>query len=193
MSKLRFLYSAALVTVVLATGCQRTDQGPVELPLSSPTAAASATRAPVQLAPGQIKAGVGIEGVSLGQSRTEVVKALGEPEAMDTNEFVPGQAYGLYYGKGIELVYSNDLLESIVLHAPPEKDWPVAYSGATEQGFGVGTPAADIIEALGEPEPGTPRALRYPKLGIWFRLDADHTSTDPAPKVESVQIMKPEK
>jgi hypothetical protein len=194
MSKLRFLTLAGLATTLLTMGCQQanTNAGGAPSPVSSPAAVATPGQAAPHLIPGQIKPGVGIPGVSLGQSRAEIVKSLGEPEAMDSNEFVPGQAYGLYYSKGIELVFSNDVLESIVLHAPPEKDWPVAYGGATDQGFGVGTPATDILEALGAPEPGTPRALRYPKLGIWFRLDADHTSADPVPRVESVQIMKPE-
>jgi hypothetical protein len=146
----------------------------------------------VQLTPGKIKAGVGIEGVSLGQPKDEVFKSLGQPEEIDSNEYAPGQTYALYYSKGIELSFTDDKLEMIVLHAPPEAKWTTAYTGGTEQGFGVGTAAEDITKALGEPEAGTPRALRYPKLGIWFRLDADRDATDKTPRAESVQVMKPE-
>ena len=80
----------------------------------------------------------------------------------------------------------------ITLHAPPEAKWTAAYTGATEQGFGVGSSADEIVKALGEPQPGMARALRYPKLGIWFRLDADRDDKGKTPRVESVQVMKPE-
>lgn len=186
------LPTGLLALTLLANGCQEKGASTGGQPVVTPTAQASVASPVVELTPGQIQAGVGIEGVSLGQSKEQVIKTLGPPEGEDSNEYAPGQSYALYYSKGIELIYANDKLEVIILHAPPETNWTTAYTGATEQGFGVGTPAEDIVKALGEPEPGTPRALRYPKLGIWFRLDAERTATDRTPRAESVQVMKPE-
>jgi hypothetical protein len=192
MNMFRSLPMVLLSLSLLACGCQKASEGS-DPAVATPAAVISASPVPQpELTPGKIKAGVGIEGVSLGQTKEQVTKTLGTPDEVDSNEYAPGQAYALYYSKGIELIYSNDKLEVIILHAPPEKNWTAAYTGATEQGFGVGSPAADIIKALGEPEPGTPRALRYPKLGIWFRLDADRTASDKTPRAESVQVMKPE-
>lgn len=191
MKNLTLLALALLSLSLLACG-PRGETSTGAAATGTPVAAASAAASQPQLTPGQIKAGVGIEGVSLGQPKAAVVKVLGEPEEVDANEFAPGQTYALYYSKGIELSYSNDKLEMITLHAPPEAKWTTAYTGATEQGFGVGTPAEDIVKALGEPQAGMARALRYPKLGIWFRLDADRGDAGKSPRVESVQVMKPE-
>jgi hypothetical protein len=144
----------------------------------------------IALSSGKVRAGKGVDEISLGESKDQVVKALGKPEEVDANEFAPGQTYALYYSKGIELSYSNDKLEVITLHSPDDK-WK-AYTGATEQGLGVGSPAADITKALGEPAGSDARALRYPKLGLWFRLDKDLEATGGNARAESLQVMKPE-
>lgn len=192
MKNLSLLALALLSTSLLACG-PKGETGTGVVASSTPAPAATSAPGPApKLNAGQIKAGVGIKEVSLGQPKAEVVKVLGEPEEIDANEFAPGQTYALYYSKGIELSYSNDKLDMITLHAPPEPKWTAPYSGATEQGFGVGSPAEDIVKALGEPEAGMARALRYPKLGIWFRLDGERGEAGKSPKVESVQIMKPE-
>lgn len=136
--------------------------------------------------------GVGFEQVALGQSKDEVVQLLGEPEETDSNEFAPGQTYACYYSKGIELTFSDDKLAVITLQSPNADAKYQTYTGATEQGLGVGTTAQQIVSALGEPSDVDARALRYPKLGVWFRLDAERTDASKTPRAQSVQLMKPE-
>ena len=149
----------------------------------------STTTAPSSLTAGEILAGQGIKDVSLGQSKTEVEKVLGAPEEVDSNEYAPGQTYALYYSKGIELSYSQDKLNVVTLHGNDDK-WK-AYTGGTKEGLGVGSSARQISEALGEPDQGeAPRAMRYRKQGLWFRLDAERDSD--SAKAESLQVMKPE-
>ena len=194
MNMSRFpLIWGVLLTVALFTGCQnKAPYETVETAPETPTAAqtGAATVAAIPLTPGKVKAGAGVDDIRIGQSKDEVFKSLGQPEEVDSNEFAPGQTYALFYSKGIELIFNNDKVEVITLHAEDAK-WK-AYTGATDQGLGVGSSGEDIIKALGEPAPDMPRALRYPKLGLWFRLDADRDSKEQTPRAESVQVLKPE-
>lgn len=155
----------------------------------SPASALAAPASPLALAAGEVRAGEGLKEVTLEQTKAEVEKALGTPEEVDSNEYAPGQSYALYYSKGIELSYSQDKLAVITLHGADDK-WQ-AYTGATKEGLGVGSSAQQIAQALGEPDSGDgPRAMRYRKLGLWFRLDADRGSD--SAKAESLQVMRPE-
>ena len=180
------------VGALFLTSCQPAPTAPSSGTSASPgvQATAEATSAPVTLAPGEITAGVGIKEIHLDQTKPEIEKAIGAPEEVDSNEYAPGQTYALYYTKGIELSYSEEKLSFITLHGSEGK-WK-AYAGGTKEGLGVGSSAKQISEALGEPDDqgeGS-RAMRYRKLGLWFRLDADRSSD--SAKAESLQVMKPE-
>lgn len=194
MTVLRNSVSASVLLLTLAwTGCTQPppSPGPTETPaavVSTPVPSAPE----VALTPGKVRPGIGFEEITLGQTREEVTKILGEPEQVDANEFAPGQTYACYYSRGIELTFSNDRLAVITLQSPSADSRYQTYTGATEQGLGVGTAATRIVEVLGEPAPDSPRALRYPKLGVWFRLDAEREATDRTSKAQSVQLMKPE-
>ena len=144
----------------------------------------------VELTPGVIEPGKGISKVRLGQSQKEVEAVLGAPNELDTNEYSPGQVYALYYQRGIELVYADSKLEAITLHSA-EKKWS-AFTGGTADGLGVGSTAAEILEKMGEPEEDSPKALRYQKLGLWFRLDSDKSATDRTARAHTVTISAPE-
>lgn len=181
--------TALLCLSLLATGCKTSTSPSPEGSSVTPSAGSPTPVTQVDLTPGKVKAGIGVEGISLGESKAQVNKTLGAPEETDSNEFAPGQDYALYYKKGIELSFTKDKLEVITLHSPDSK-W-AAYTGATEKGLGVGSAADEIVKALGEPAPDAPRALRYPKLGLWFRLNAERGSSSGA-RAESLQIMKPE-
>ncbi len=178
-----------VVGALFLTSCQ-----PASVPTpgtsSTPVVQASATTSPVALTSGEITAGVGIKEIQLDQTKPEIEKALGAPEEVDSNEYAPGQTYALYYSKGIELSYSEEKLSFITLHGTDGK-WK-AYAGGTKEGLGVGSSAKQIAEALGEPDDqgeGS-RAMRYRKLGLWFRLDAERSSD--SAKAESLQVMKQE-
>lgn len=177
------------VGALFLTSCQ-----PASVPTSgtssTPSVQVTATAAPVALTSGEITAGVGIKEIQLDQTKPEIEKAMGAPEEVDSNEYAPGQTYALYYSKGIELSYSEEKLSFITLHGTDGK-WK-AYPGGTKEGLGVGSSAKQIAEALGEPDDqgeGS-RAMRYRKLGLWFRLDAERSSD--SAKAESLQVMKPE-
>lgn len=188
---------AVATTLLLATltlsGCQeqgKTADEPVSNTSSPTSSVASAPTA--ELTPGKVKAGQGVESISLGLSKAQVTKILGAPEEVDANEFSPGQTYACYYAKGIELSFANDKLSVITLQSPSSDPKYQTYAGATEQGLGIGSTADQIIESLGEPAPDTPRALRYPQLGLWFRLDNDRGAPGKTARAQSVQVMKPE-
>lgn len=184
------LLAIAALLVGALNGCGKAPPVAGPTPTGSPVASSPLPVVEVDLTPGKIKEGVGLEGVSLGDSKAQVEKVFGKPEAEDANEFAPGQTYALYYSKGVELSFSKDILEVITLHSTNDK-WST-YTGGTSKGLGVGSLASRIVKELGEPQGATtPRALRYPKLGLWFRLDADRgPGTDP--RAESLQVMRPE-
>ncbi len=179
------------VTGMLLSSCQPGSAPTGNDASPTPNEQVATTATPLSsLIAGEILAGQGIKDVGLDQNKTEVEKVLGAPEEVDSNEYAPGQTYALYYSKGIELSYSQDKLNVITLHGNNDK-WK-AYTGGTKEGLGVGSSAQQISEVLGEPDLGetSPRAMRYRKQGLWFRLDADRGSD--SAKAESLQVMKPE-
>lgn len=182
---------AILTAFSLCQGCNKHDLPAASVSETPPTSTPTSALVPtVELTPGKIKPGVGIENIELGQEKKDVEKILGKPEAEDSNEFAPGQTYVLYYSKGIELSYNKDKLEVITLHSTDDS-WSY-YSGGTDNGLGVGSPSSQIVKALGEPTgQSTSRALRYSKLGLWFRLASDRSSSTDPP-AETLQIIKPE-
>ncbi len=179
------LLGLLLLVAITTQGCQKATQPEPEAAYPTPTPAAQ-----VVLEPGKVSPGVGLDTIKLGQSQKDVIALLGEPEERDNNEFAPGQLYVLYYSQGIELTFADDKLEVITLHSQTAK-WK-AYAGATSEGVGVGSSQDDIVKALGEPAADDTRALRYPKLGLWFRLDGDRGTTDRTVRAETLQVMKPE-
>lgn len=179
------LFGVLLALAVATQGCQKATPPEPQEAYPTPTPAVQ-----VDLEAGKVLPGVGLDTIKLGQSQKEVTTALGEPEELDNNEFAPGQVYVLYYSQGIELTFADDKLEVITLHSPTAK-WK-AYTGATSEGVGVSSSQEDIVKALGEPAADDSRALRYPKLGLWFRLDGDRGTTDRAVRAETLQVMKSE-
>lgn len=178
------LLVALVSCAILLTGCQKAES-------PSPSAVASAAPAPqVELQAGLVAAGEGLKEVKVGQDRAEVEKSLGEPSAVDSNEFVKGQTYALYHAKGIELAYQDDKVQAITLHTK-DKDW-AAYTGAVKEGVGPGSTAEQIVAALGEPDEKTAQALRYPKLGLWFRLNKDQKSKSGPAWAETLSVQAPE-
>ena len=150
--------------------------GPKSTPTAAPTKAVSQKVGDV--APGQ-----GVGEIQLGQTSAEVEEALGPPQERDANEFSPGMTYALYYRKGLELTYKDDKLVAIVLHR--EKEQWSAYPGATEDGLWVGSTPEEVKELLGPPPEDNKRALRYPKHGLWFRLDDTG-------QVDTLSVLEPE-
>lgn len=110
--------------------------------------------------------------MAIGQARADVEKVLGNPSEVSPNDYVAGQVFSLYKERGMELVYQDDKLAALHLHAP-QKDWPAGFSGAIEEGVGPGSTAMEILEKLGEPDEKKPQALLYTKKGLVFRLDKD--------------------
>lgn len=192
ISTRRTLAAALLSAVVGLSGCQQTPAPVTGDTTPSPVSSTPSPIPVVDLVPGKIKVGIGFEDVALGQTKEEVFKALGEPEETDANEFAPGQTYACYYSKGVELTFADDKLAVITLQSPNADAKYQTYTGATEEGLGVGTSAEEIVKSLGEPADVDARALRYPKLGVWFRLDTERGDTEKAPRAQSVQVMKPE-
>ncbi len=181
---------ALLLASVTLVGCKTSTDSPTPVATSTASTSSSASPVPeVELTPGRIEAGIGFDQIKIGSSKDEVFKALGQPQETDANEYVPGQTYACYYDKGIELSFAEDKLAVITLQSPNADPKYKTFTGATTAGLGVGSPAEEIVKALGEPAPDSPRALRYPKLGVWFRLDADRGE---GAKAQSVQLMKPE-
>ncbi len=171
---MRLTHILLLALGLLLAGC------PQQPATTTPTPAATPS---VQPKSGDILPGEGVGELRLGQTKEEVEKLLGEPQERDANEFAPGTTYGLYYRKGLELTYQDEKLAAIVLHRE-EKQWS-AYPGATSDGLWVGSDPAEVTKVLGPPPEDNSRALRYPKQGLWFRLDD-------AGKVESLSILGPE-
>lgn len=189
----RALATALLTAVLPLSGCRTTSDGPTPVATAPGPAAATASPVPqVELTPGRIQAGEGFDQVKLGQTKEQIFQTLGQPQETDANEYVPGQTYACYYDKGIELSFAEDKLAVITLQSPSADPKYQTFAGATAEGLGVGSPAEEIVKALGEPAPDSPRALRYPKLGVWFRLDADRGESGATPRAQSVQLMKPE-
>lgn len=189
----RLVAGALFLSLLPLAGCRNSADTPAPVATSPAASAASASPVPqVELTPGRIETGIGFDGIKLGESKEQVFKVLGQPQETDANEYVPGQTYALYYDKGIELSFAEDKLAVITLQSPNADPKYKTFMGATTAGLGVGTSAEEIIKALGEPAPDSPRALRYPNLGVWFRLDADRGDTSTTPRAQSVQIMKPE-
>lgn len=171
---------------LLVLGCQSGKQTPTTTPTK-----AQAELTPVTLASGKIEPGVGIEEVKLGQTRADVEKALGAPDAHDVNEFAKGQTYLLYHKKGIELTLQDDTVEMITLH-PTVKEWS-PYSGGTAEGMGVTSTAKEISDALGPPDEDAPRVLRYLTKGIVFRFDRNREGDGSNARAESVSVISPQK
>lgn len=175
----KVIYTALAVT--LTVGCQNPAQ---------PSTAETARVESVQLTPGGLQAGLGIKEIKLGQKKSEVEKELGQPGATDSNEFVKGQTYLLYHDKGIELTLQDDVVEMITVHAK-HKEWS-AYAGGLTEGVGPGSTAQEVVKALGPAEEDSPRALKYPAKGLWFRFDANREGDGSNTRVESVSVIAPE-
>ena len=138
---------------------------------------------PAPVGPVRIEAGVGVEQAKLGQTKQEIEANLGEPDERDSNEFAPGNTYAIYYQKGLELIYTDDKLETVALHPAGEK-W-TAYDGSTPEGLSVHSTPEQVQAKLGEPAEKSPRGLNYQSKGIWFRFDDKGA-------VESVLITAPQ-
>lgn len=153
-------------------------------PATSPTAVAVQDEAAPEAGKGELKPGIGVAKVALGQSKDEVEKVLGEPQDRDINEFSKGQSFSLYYEKGMELSFNDDKLAMITLHRAGEQ-WKDGYRGSTDEGIWVGSSPASVEAALGSPSKKLDRALQYDDLGLWFRLDGDG-------RVESISVIPPQ-
>jgi hypothetical protein len=121
-----------------------------------------------------IKPGVAIGPVHSGMTMQQVIAELGPPE--QTNKSDSALKYtslGLYVGPG-----KNELVQ--VLGAFPP------FPGRTQEGIGIGSSRADIIQTYGEPtvatnlNPGL-EVLGFKSLGINFELRDD--------KVESIGMI----
>ncbi len=173
---MRKLFVLVSLTVFLLAGCQQTAESGSS-GAATPKAAESAPAPQVQLTPGLVQPGVGAGGVKLGQSRAEVEKVLGTPSEVSPNEYVAGQVFCLHQDKGVELVYQDDELAAMHLHAKQE-NWPNGFNGAVEEGVGPGSSAGEILERLGQPDESKPQALLYSKKGLIFRLNRASDSTE---------------
>lgn len=112
--------------------------------------------------------GKGIPEAQLGMSRKTVEAKLGAPQDLERNEFRPSDVYACYYAKGIELVYTNDVLSMITLHQA-DKQWK-AYAGATKEGVSVMTNPAAVPKMLGAPNAAREGVMTYSKLGLIIQV-----------------------
>lgn len=108
--------------------------------------------------------GKGIPEAQLGMSRKAVEAKLGAPQDLERNEFRPSDVYACYYARGIEIVYTNDMVSMIALHQA-DKQWK-AYAGATKEGLSVMTNPAAVPKMLGAPNNAREGVLTYNKLGL---------------------------
>ncbi len=174
-----------ILTLGLLVGCQA---GPQESrQASDPTPPTKEILKAEERTPGELLVGVGLKNLHLGATRGEVLEKFGPPSETDENEFVPGQSFFLYHSLGLELTFSGETLEVITLHGN-DSPWK-AYTGATDEGLGIGSSAEDILTLLGPPTETVPQALRYPEVGILFRLDGDYRDDPGSATVESISIL----
>lgn len=126
------------------------------------------------LAASLIVPGKGIPEATLGMTRKQVEAKLGAPQDVDRNEF-NGDFYALYYSRGIELVYKNDVLMMIALHGP-DKQWK-PYAGATKEGVSVMTNPAAIPKMLGNPAASKEGVLNYASRGLLIQVKSNRIDT----------------
>lgn len=174
----------ALILGFLA-GCQNLTQEVVQI--SDPPGVTKDLLRAEDRVPGEVQMGVGLKSLPLGVSQAEVLEKLGPPSETDENEFVPGQSFFLYHHLGLELTFNGENLEVITLHGR-DSPWET-YTGATDEGLGIGSSAAEILTQLGPPPETVAQALRYPELGIWFRLDGDYRDNPESVNVETFSIL----
>ncbi|MFL5340176.1 MAG: LolA family protein [Gemmataceae bacterium] len=125
------------------------------------------------LAP-ELKPKVGIGPVTFGMTKEQVIEKLGKPDRSDPKELTldytsRGYAITVSPQRGMQGV----LCYTQATFAIKVKD----FAGKTTEGIAMGTKAADIIKAYGEPDAketddGTTR-LSYRKLGLEFTLASD--------------------
>jgi hypothetical protein len=122
--------------------------------------------------------GVGAAMVKIGDSYAQIRSIHGEPEVSDGYHFDnDGDKYRMYWinytSKGIEVYMKDvaypsglkdgDLSEAVVVRSP--------YNGKTDNGIGIGSSTAQLIQAFGEPEKISYIAYYtyyYSNLGIYF-------------------------
>lgn len=127
---------------------------------------------------GAITPGVGVTEVSLGDSKSEVLAKLGQPDTDEPNPFSTDCTIVEYYQRGLEIAFDQQLAASIVIHAEDGQKWKT-YQGSTKEGAWTMHSREQIEKLLGGPTKELDQALIYP--GLWVRLDKEG-------KVESFSI-----
>ena len=99
--------------------------------------------------------GHSIDGLQIGDHPTTAQNKLGKPDEIGLGDF-PGVSYGYLQGEhaGVRVVlYTDDPNDSGRLGVV-QVEVRAPYTGRTQQGIGIGSPRAAVVEAYGLPEEG---------------------------------------
>lgn len=139
----------------------------VALPVPPPSLEASPDFSRYAIIPGR-----GISGVTVGESKEELLKRMGKPDALQVVNEGEGAERIVYYHKlSLWVALTGDIVDSV--GAQDKGEFCQAFAGRTPAGIGIGSTRDAVVAQYGTPTLSSFELVRYENLGLAFSLDKD--------------------